>query len=110
MKLVFYSIIILSTILFLQLVISNNDNITASGCLASDPLVLHRLGHALLQLSPLEHKKTRNMIIADDLFQLSMVPVQKTVYVISKAVEKLSGCKFQIFAVVYSRVSLFPNF
>lgn len=72
-------------------------NITVEGCLASDPLVLHRVGHALLQLSPLEPKRTRSIVIADDLFQFSKVPVQKTAYVISKTVEKLSGCKFHLF-------------
>ncbi|KAL8540560.1 hypothetical protein ACS0TY_001988 [Phlomoides rotata] len=63
----------------------------ALGCLASDPSVLHRVGHALLQLNLLEPKKTRHIIIADDLFQLSKVPMQKTVHVVRKAVEKLSG-------------------
>ncbi|KAK4401874.1 Outer envelope protein 64, mitochondrial [Sesamum angolense] len=47
--------------------------------LASDPSVLHRVGHALLKLNLLEPKRTRRIIIADDLFQLSKVPLQKTV-------------------------------
>lgn len=68
-------------------------NITV-GWFASDPSMLHRVGHALLRLSPLEPKRTRHIIIADDLFQLSKVPLHKTVSVVSKAIEKLSGCKF----------------
>lgn len=84
---------IMLTTLFMKIY---NNSIAASGCLASDPLVLHRLGHALLQLSPLEPKRTRSILIADDLFQLSKVPVQKAVYVISKTVEALSSCEFHI--------------
>ncbi|KAL8553530.1 hypothetical protein ACS0TY_002007 [Phlomoides rotata] len=69
----------------------NSQSLDTVGCLASDPSVLHRVGHALLQLNLLEPKKTRRIIIADDLFQLSKVPMQKTVHVVKKAVEKLSG-------------------
>ncbi|XP_042014026.1 outer envelope protein 64, mitochondrial-like [Salvia splendens] len=69
----------------------NSQSLDTIGCLTSDPLVLHRLGHALLQLSPLEPRRTRSILIADDLFQLSKVPVQKAVYVISKTVVTLSG-------------------
>ncbi|KAL6501223.1 hypothetical protein OROHE_024870 [Orobanche hederae] len=69
----------------------NSQSLDAVGCLASDPSVLHRVGHVLLQLNPLEPKRTRRIIIADDLFQLSKVPMQRTVHIVSKAVEKLSG-------------------
>ncbi|KAL0412682.1 UNVERIFIED_CONTAM: Outer envelope protein 64, mitochondrial [Sesamum radiatum] len=69
----------------------NSQSLDAVGCLAFDPYVLHRVGHSLLQLNPLEHKRTRCMIIADDLFQLSKVPMQKTVHVVSKVTEKLLG-------------------
>lgn len=41
----------------------------------------------------MEPRRGRHLVFADDLFQLSKVPKQKTVHVISKAVEKLSGCK-----------------
>lgn len=37
----------------------------------------------------------RRLVFADDLFQLSKVPLQKTVHVVKKAIENLSGCKFQ---------------
>ncbi|KAK4405109.1 Outer envelope protein 64, mitochondrial [Sesamum angolense] len=69
----------------------NSQSLDAVGCLAFDPSVLHRVGHSLLQLNPLEPKRTRCIIIADDLFQLSKVPMQKTVHVVSKVTEKLSG-------------------
>ncbi|PIN21454.1 Amidase [Handroanthus impetiginosus] len=72
-------------------VLPNSQSLDTVGVLASDPSVLHRVGHALLQLNQLEPKRTRRMIIADDLFQLSKVPPKKTVFVVSKAIEKLSG-------------------
>ncbi|XP_073121155.1 outer envelope protein 64, mitochondrial [Henckelia pumila] len=72
-------------------VVPNSQSLDAVGWLAADPSVLHRVGHSLLQLNPLAPKRTRRLIIADDLFQLSKVPVQKTVHVVSKATEKLSG-------------------
>ncbi|KAK6121213.1 hypothetical protein DH2020_045039 [Rehmannia glutinosa] len=69
----------------------NSQSLDTVGCLASDPSVLHRVGHVLLQLNPLEPKRTRRIIIADDLFQLSKIPLQRTVHIVSKAIEKLSG-------------------
>lgn len=72
-------------------VLPNSQSLDTVGWFASDPSVLHRVGHALLHLNPREPKRTRRIVIADDLFQLSKVPLQKTVSVVSKAVEKLSG-------------------
>ncbi|KAL2254422.1 outer envelope protein 64, mitochondrial [Sesamum indicum] len=72
-------------------VLPNSQSLDTVGWLASDPSVLHRVGHAILKLNLLEPKRTRRIIIADDLFQLSKVPLQKTVYVVSKATERLSG-------------------
>lgn len=66
-----------------------------TGWLARDPSVLHRVGHVLLQIPSIEPKRTRCFVIADDLFQLCNVPKQKTVYVVTKVIEKLSGCKLQ---------------
>lgn len=64
------------------------------GWFARDPSVLHRVGLVLLPLNSVELKRTRRITFADDLFQLSKVPSQKTVYTIGKAIENLSGCKF----------------
>ncbi|XP_022744374.1 outer envelope protein 64, mitochondrial-like isoform X2 [Durio zibethinus] len=63
----------------------------ALGWFARDPSILHRVGHVLLQLKAVEPRKARRLVFADDLFQLSKVPKQKTVYVVGKAIEKLSG-------------------
>lgn len=72
-------------------------SIIVSGWFARDPSVLHRVGHALLQLNSQGPKRTKRIIFADDLFQLLKVPTQRTVHVIGKAIENLSGCKFLAF-------------
>ncbi|XVF67217.1 hypothetical protein PTKIN_Ptkin10aG0102300 [Pterospermum kingtungense] len=69
----------------------NSQSLDAIGWFARDPSILHRVGHVLLQLKAVEPRKARRLVFADDLFQLSKVPKQKTVYVVSKAIEKLSG-------------------
>ncbi|XP_055809371.1 outer envelope protein 64, mitochondrial isoform X2 [Solanum dulcamara] len=68
-----------------------SQSLDSIGWLARDPSVLHRVGHVLLQIPSVEPKRTRCFVIADDLFQLCKVPKQKTVYVIAKVIEKLSG-------------------
>ncbi|KAA3463025.1 outer envelope protein 64, mitochondrial-like [Gossypium australe] len=57
---------------------------------ARDPSVLHRVGHVLLKVKAVEPKRERRLVFADDLFQLSKVTKRRTVYVVSKAIEKLS--------------------
>lgn len=68
-----------------------SQSLDSIGWLARDPSVLHRVGHVLLQIPSIEPKRTRCFVIADDLFQLCNVPKQKTVYVVTKVIEKLSG-------------------
>ncbi|XP_077251431.1 translocon at the outer membrane of chloroplasts 64-V [Tasmannia lanceolata] len=71
--------------------LSNSQSLDTVGWFARDPSILHRVGHVLLQVSPFVLRRTRCFIFADDCFQLSKVPQQKTMYVVSKATEKLSG-------------------
>ncbi|MBA0716922.1 hypothetical protein Golax_004774, partial [Gossypium laxum] len=68
-----------------------SSNVDFKGWFARDPSVLHRVGHVLLKVKAVEPKRERRLVFADDLFQLSKVTKQKTVYVVSKAIEKLSG-------------------
>ncbi|KAK4724209.1 hypothetical protein R3W88_026988 [Solanum pinnatisectum] len=68
-----------------------SQSLDSIGWLARDPSVLHRVGHVLLQIPSIEPKRTRCFVIADDLFQLCNIPKQKTVYVVTKVIEKLSG-------------------
>lgn len=72
-------------------VLPNSQSLDTVGIFARDPSVLHRVGHVLLRLNPVEPRRTRRILVADDLFQLSKVPQQKTVYIVSKVTEKLSG-------------------
>ncbi|XP_015578882.1 outer envelope protein 64, mitochondrial isoform X2 [Ricinus communis] len=71
--------------------IPNAQSLDTVGWLARDPSILRCVGHALLKLNAVEARKARRIIFADDLFQLCKVPKQKTEYVISKAIENLSG-------------------
>ncbi|CAA6658829.1 unnamed protein product [Spirodela intermedia] len=72
-------------------VLINSRSLETSGLFAQDVSVLHRVGNVLLQAPSLGPKRKRRFIIADDCFQLSRVPKEKTVHVLSKAIESLSG-------------------
>ncbi|KAA8536460.1 hypothetical protein F0562_028938 [Nyssa sinensis] len=72
-------------------VLPSSQSLDTVGWFARDPSILHRVGHVLLQLNVVQPRRTRHFIIADDLFQLSKVPKQKTVHVVNKVTEKLSG-------------------
>ncbi|KAL1328117.1 hypothetical protein HN51_038048 [Arachis hypogaea] len=72
-------------------VLPNAQSLDTVGWFARDPSVLHRVGHVLLKLNSAETKRSRSIIFADDLFQLSKIPTQKTVYVVGKAIENMSG-------------------
>ncbi|XP_065870365.1 outer envelope protein 64, mitochondrial [Euphorbia lathyris] len=71
--------------------IPNSQSLDTVGWFARDPSILHCVGHSLLQLNTMESRRVRRLVFADDLFQLSKVPKQKTDYIISKAIENLSG-------------------
>ncbi|WCJ18718.1 Glutamyl-tRNA(Gln) amidotransferase subunit A [Euphorbia peplus] len=71
--------------------IPNSQSLDTVGWFARDPSILHCVGHALLQLNTMESRRVRRLVFADDLFQLSKVPKLKTDYIISKAIENLSG-------------------
>ncbi|XP_048337459.2 outer envelope protein 64, mitochondrial isoform X1 [Ziziphus jujuba] len=72
-------------------VLPNSQSLDTVGWFARDPSVLQGVGHVLLQLNSTAPRRARRFVFADDLFQLSKVPTQKTVYVVVKAIENLSG-------------------
>ncbi|KAJ0077927.1 hypothetical protein Patl1_36983 [Pistacia atlantica] len=74
-------------------VLPNSQTLDTVGWFARTPSILHRVGHVLLQLNAVEPRRARRLIFADDVFQLSKVPKLKTLHVISKAIERLSGYK-----------------
>lgn len=87
--------LVVLSILFYWYIVCDYTNL--SGWFARDPSILHRVGHILLQLNQVEPRRTRCFIIADDLFQLSKVPKQKSIQVITRVTENLSGCKSKIY-------------
>lgn len=56
-----------------------------------DPSVLRRVGHVLLQVPYVAQRNPRNIVIADDCFQLSKVPADRVTQVVIKSIEKLYG-------------------
>lgn len=61
------------------------------GWFAKDPSILRRVGHVLLQVPFAVQRNPRQMIIADDCFQLLKISVDRVVQVVVKATEKLYG-------------------
>ncbi|XP_047323752.1 outer envelope protein 64, mitochondrial-like [Impatiens glandulifera] len=72
-------------------ILPNSQSLDTIGWFARSPSVLHSVGHVLLQLNQLEPRRTRRLIVADDLFQFSKISKQKIIHVLSKSAEKLSG-------------------
>ncbi|XP_030459180.1 outer envelope protein 64, mitochondrial [Syzygium oleosum] len=72
-------------------VLPNSQSLDTVGWFARDPSILHHVGHILLQLNTVEPRRPRRLVFADDLFELSKVPKHKSLYIVSKAAEKLSG-------------------
>ncbi|KAJ6816007.1 outer envelope protein 64, mitochondrial [Iris pallida] len=71
--------------------LANSQSLDTVGWFARDPSILCRVGNILLQESPRMHWRGRRFMFADDCFQFFRVPTQKTMHVISKAIETLSG-------------------
>ncbi|GMQ11526.1 hypothetical protein CsSME_00054136 [Camellia sinensis var. sinensis] len=65
------------------------------GWFAKDPNILRRVGHVLLQVPFSLQRNPRNIIIADDCFQLLKIPVDRVAQVVIKSTEKIFGRLFQ---------------
>lgn len=61
------------------------------GWFATDPNVLRRVGHVLLQVPFAVQRNPRSIIIANDCFQLLNIPVDRVTQVVIKSTEKLFG-------------------
>lgn len=78
-----------------------------AGMFAKDPNVLRRVGHVLLQLPYAVQRNPRQVIIADDCFQLLKIPVDRITQAVTKCTEKLFGSMFFMrFVISYLRISL----
>lgn len=67
---------------------------SCAGWFARDPGMLRRVGHVLLQLSYADTRSPRNIVIADDCFELLKIPVNRIAQVVIKSSEKLFGSMF----------------
>lgn len=72
-------------------VLSVSPSLDTSGWFAKDAGILRRVGHVLLQLSHGVIQQPRQIIIADDCFQLSKIPAARLTQVVIKSTEKIFG-------------------
>ncbi|XAR63968.1 Amidase [Bertholletia excelsa] len=72
-------------------VIPVSSSFDTVGWFAKDPSILRRVGHVLLQIPFTTQHNPRNIIIADDCFQLLKVPVGWVAQAVIKSTEKLFG-------------------
>ncbi|KAF5177715.1 Glutamyl-tRNA(Gln) amidotransferase subunit A, partial [Thalictrum thalictroides] len=72
-------------------VIPVSPSLDALGWFAKDPSILRRVGHVLLQLPYSLPRAPRNIIIADDCFQVLKTPMSRVSQVVIKSSEKLFG-------------------
>ncbi|KAF9608255.1 hypothetical protein IFM89_008540 [Coptis chinensis] len=71
--------------------VANSQSLDAIGWFARDPSVFHHVGHVLLPASRVEVRRGKRLIFADDCFQFMKAPKQKSMHVVVKASEILSG-------------------
>uniref|UniRef100_A0A0A9D4E8 Amidase domain-containing protein n=1 Tax=Arundo donax TaxID=35708 RepID=A0A0A9D4E8_ARUDO len=71
--------------------IANSQSLDTIGWFARDPCVLHRVGDVLLPAAAGGLKQTRQIVFAEDCFQLLKASNQKTVHAIKNAVQTLPG-------------------
>lgn len=74
------------------------------GWFARDPVLLSRVGRALLQIPDAHPVRPVQLIIAEDCFQLSSIPTDRVKQVLVHSVEKLFGGK-QIGRLIYLKYS-----
>ncbi|CAN6274384.1 unnamed protein product [Urochloa humidicola] len=71
--------------------IANSQSLDTIGWFARDPCVLHRVGEVLLPAAAGGLKQTKQILFADDCFQLLKISSQKTLHAIKNAVQTLPG-------------------
>ncbi|XP_006297201.2 outer envelope protein 64, chloroplastic [Capsella rubella] len=72
-------------------IIPVSSSLDSVGWFAHDPSTLRRVGHVLLQLPFATQRNPRQIILADDCFQLLKIPVDRITQVVIKSAEKLFG-------------------
>ncbi|THG18681.1 hypothetical protein TEA_022490 [Camellia sinensis var. sinensis] len=72
-------------------VIPVSSSFDTVGWFAKDPNILRRVGHVLLQVPFAVQRNPRNIIIADDYFQMLKISADRVTQVVIKSTEKLFG-------------------
>ncbi|VVA98053.1 unnamed protein product [Arabis nemorensis] len=72
-------------------IIPVSSSLDSVGWFARDPNTLRHVGHVLLQLPFATQRNPRQIILADDYFQLLKIPVDRITQVVIKSAEKLFG-------------------
>ncbi|XP_009145949.1 outer envelope protein 64, chloroplastic [Brassica rapa] len=72
-------------------IIPVSSSLDSVGWFARDPNTLRRVGHVLLHLPFATQRNPRQIIVADDYFQLLKIPVDRITQVVTKSAEKLFG-------------------
>ncbi|KAH7528570.1 hypothetical protein FEM48_Zijuj05G0086000 [Ziziphus jujuba var. spinosa] len=72
-------------------IIPVSTSLDTVGWFAKDHNILRRVGHVLLQLPYAVQRNPRQIIIADDCFQLVKIPADRIVQVVIKSTEKVFG-------------------
>ncbi|KAL0788094.1 hypothetical protein Bca101_004340 [Brassica carinata] len=72
-------------------IIPVSSSLDSVGWFARDPNTLRRVGHVLLHLPFATPRNPRQIILADDYFQLQKIPVDRITQVVIKSAEKLFG-------------------
>lgn len=75
--------------------------IYGTGWFAKDPSIVRRVGHVLLRLPYANMCQPRRVIIADDCFQLSKIPANRIIRVVTKSTEKLFGSMCKLYFVLF---------
>ncbi|KAF9592442.1 hypothetical protein IFM89_014932 [Coptis chinensis] len=61
------------------------------GWFAKDPSIQRQVGHVLLRIPEENRRAPRHIIVADDCFQLSCIPVRRVAEVVIKLAEEIFG-------------------
>ncbi|XP_021292215.1 outer envelope protein 64, chloroplastic [Herrania umbratica] len=72
-------------------IIPVSSSLDTVGLLAKDPNILHRVGLVLLQLPFSVQRNPRQILLADDCFQLLKIPMERVSQVVINSTEKLFG-------------------
>lgn len=72
-------------------IIPVSTSLDTVGCFARDPSVLRRVGYVMMQLQFTASRNPRQIVIADDCFELLKIPVDRVAQPVIRSTEKIFG-------------------